>query len=369
MSSIIFFPLLLVVFSLYNYVYSYYKNVKPEILIIITTLLFSFIFGCRVNFGIDHPVYFDMYVNQTAGLLRCEPIFVFISKLFYRFNTPYQIYFTFLSFLQIFFLILGCKRLNINYSCAFFIFFSTEIFYYMNVIRQAIAMSMIFYAYSLLVTDKKKSFFLVVLIASGFHKSSLISFLFSLYPVFNKKIRYEWLYYIPLFLILVFYTKVNTVITNILTYLSKIFLGGFASQVIGAFMTHQIALGSGLGVKLRILMYILMLPKFLECAKGDNIYKFLFLIFYIGLLGELYMSLNMNLVRLFWYGSIVQIAIIPMTFSKVYLKEIYDIKNILFILGILILIFLFIVNSNNGIMDTKFYSIDLDFTFKKRFPL
>lgn len=367
MNSLFFFPIVLLILSCYNYLGRKYRISVLNIFILVSSIIFIFILGTRINFGIDHIEYARMYFKQGASLERCEWLWVLINKLFLRMQMPYQVFFSFSVFLQLVFIIKACKELDINYFFAFIIFYLIYIFQYVNIIRQCIAVSIIFLSCAYYIKRHFGKWLFLVVIASGFHISAIFSFFIAPFFYFmkNKSIRYYFFYYF--ILLIIFFTSDYLYDITILLLKKIILIFGNESiaSIIESFLNWKIPEGSGLGVKLRVLAYIFMLPMMLNVSKNDERFLFFFRLFFFGIVGEFISSLNMNLSRIFMYFTFSQLYTIPMTVKNINKKNIVNISTILFMLGLFILFALFIINSFKGINNTLYYFSDIDFSFKE----
>ena len=119
------------------------------------------------------------YVTYTPdldykGLSQIQVLYYFIYDLLPVFGS--RVVITTLTFITFLFLLLSCKRFNINPGYAFFFFVLFDFYNLsLNIMRQYAAISILLYAYSFIIekTKKKYLFFVYVLIASTLHTSSL----------------------------------------------------------------------------------------------------------------------------------------------------------------------------------------------------
>jgi len=160
--------------------------------ILFLMMLFSIIFGMRYNVGVDHIAYLKDY--ETLKLFNIpardtEPAYALISYIFAHLYLHFSFFFTFLAFIQIFFLFLTFKNyrdvlpyvvMTFMLGCVFLTF--------MNTIRQQIAFC--FFMYSLQYIRSKKPFhyFSILLMAYLFHKTSIL--LFPIYFLYKNKDSY-----------------------------------------------------------------------------------------------------------------------------------------------------------------------------------
>ena len=170
----------------YNYV-SYSGEIKKSsfwrIEIIIPIILFSVIFGLRYDVGTDHLQYLNYYINGTPS--KIEFLFKQITLICSNLSLHYCVYFGILSFIQIFFFYYAFKDEKYLYPfLAFFLFTNGEWFFWVNGIRQAIAMCI--WIYSIKFIDQKKIIWYLFwgLAAFLFHRSAIILFIF--YPLLKN---------------------------------------------------------------------------------------------------------------------------------------------------------------------------------------
>lgn len=367
MSSIIFIPLLTFTLCSYMYLEDMYNIKRFHFFAYICLVFFSFIIGVRVNFGNDQVTYLYCYVHQKLELF--EPLFTWINEFLYSINAPYQWLFIIVSFIEFYFLE---RTVIVNKLSWFFVLFFFFIFDYfafsVNGLRQAIAIYITLYSFKFFYDKKYFQWFILTLLACGFHKSAVILILicpFSKIMRFSKNRIVLFLHFIPLIIALIFYNQIWDFILLFLNSLSSILPKQFL-LLINAFSVWKIELGSGLGVKMQLLGYICMLPKCMQIAKNDKYMTFIFYIFYFGILGKYLSGQNMNLSRIFFNMTSAGLILFPNAITSIKKNAILQMKNLLFILGICIFCLLYIYNSYKGINSKPPtpYVWDLDFSFK-----
>lgn len=154
--------------------------------IIFPILIFSVFFGMRYNVGYDYLTYLNVYVNKYEGG-SFEILFNFINQIGHFFNMHFAVYFSILAFLQIFFYFYAFKK--DTYLIPFLSFYLiTDAFflYWMNGIRQGIAMTIWVFSLHFIVEKKPWKYIITVVAASLFHASAIVFLVF--YPLFiNSK--------------------------------------------------------------------------------------------------------------------------------------------------------------------------------------
>ncbi len=363
MGSIIFFPSFLVFSSIYAFVGRKYGSYHKNLLILIFAAIYIFILGVRVNFGTDQSAYLHMYYYQGADLLRCEKLFVLLNQFLRSFNAPYQLLFGIIAFVEIYFLILAFEKENVDIFWGYVLFFLIYINLNLNLSRQAMAMGLILLSIVLFARKKYISWLVLSLIASGFHVSAILTLF--LVPFLNliKKIKFpQFVYYALIFLSAMFFERLFDIVLNVfLTPLSLAF--GNTVTVIQKVVSMKIPIGSGMGIRLRGIAYICMFPLLFDYKRQSEKNAFYFLLFYFGIFGEFLASVNMNLARIFYYFSQVQLIVLPQIISTMNISNLrkLKLKEVLFLFGIFLILVLAVPKWISGADTTAFYHMSLDF--------
>lgn len=161
------------------------KN-EQYFLSISAVLLFSIILGLRYNVGVDYMAYMKMYVENIAYYREgIEYGYIFLCNILKVFDAHYSILFILLSFLQIYPIVKGMGNDKKALPTIILMLFATSVIFSMlNIIRQMIAFSMIFYSLRFIVSKSFKKYAIGIIIASLFHKSAII--FLPLYFVLNR---------------------------------------------------------------------------------------------------------------------------------------------------------------------------------------
>lgn len=359
MYSIIFLPILLIVSSSYNYYSSQLKTEKIIFLDFIVLIILAFFSAIRYDYGTDWSTYLHMYLYQKRDLLRCEPLFVLINKFLRNNNIPYQYFFGLIAFMQYFFFYKVLKNCHVNTFWGFFFLFINYFFGINNILRQYLAVSIGMYAITYLQKNKFKEYVFFALLAFSFHYSSIIL----LIPLFLTKVLHQrsfifkkYIYYLILLVIAIFYKQFFSIfLTLVLTPLSLVF--GNNVSIISLFMTHEVPLGSGLGVILQIICYLCLLPNGFYYSNINNSFGFYFKIMYWGIVLFYFSSTNMNLSRVFFFFKCFDIYIYSYMLSRIRKNSIFELRNVFLLLSVFLTILLFLLNSYKGIQDTLIYNI------------
>lgn len=141
-----------------------------------------------------HHSYFD-YSTQT--MLRMESGYLMLNFLVSRITGDFHLMLFLLMFMQIFFIENGLlyfrKKIPVIYGFATFVFF-----YFspsLNIMRQMLALAIIFYAFRFVIERKKLLFLLWVAIASLFHISAwCAAFIYPVYAFLAGRKSLNWTY-------------------------------------------------------------------------------------------------------------------------------------------------------------------------------
>lgn len=370
MSSIIFIPLLTFALCSYLYFEDEYNVQHFHLFSFICLIIFSFLIGVRVNFGNDQVTYLYCYVNQK--LENFELLYSKINEALYSYRAPYQILFILVSAIEFFLLLQVIKVNRTSYLWTVYFFFILTYFSFsVNGLRQAISIFFVLLSFYYFFCKKYINWLILILLAIGFHKSSIIFVLlcpFCKVASGHKKKSTTFFYLIPLFIIFIFYNQMWDIILNVLMKMSGVLPKEF-QLIITSFSVWKIDLGSGIGVKLQLLGYMCVLPKFIQLANKNKYKSFLFSLFYIGLIGKYYSGQNMNLARLFYGCTITELILFSESIQTINKKNILSIKNLFFIFGCFVFFGLYVINSAKGVNSESPtpYIWDLDFSFKKHF--
>lgn len=169
--------------------YNKKNKVVSIILIMISFFIVLFPMGFRYGVGTDYfYTYYPHFFGIANGTMRfSEEGFNLLNKVIYELTGDYRVLFFVTSFLFLYFLYRGIYENSDNiFVSVLLIFLAQPYFYAMNMVRQAIAISIIFYAFKYIKTNKKIIFSVYCIFASLIHSSALfmIPFVF----LFNMKL-------------------------------------------------------------------------------------------------------------------------------------------------------------------------------------
>src|SRR5690554_1376155 len=166
--------------------HSYSKTLSSEgennsfwkIYIIFPLIVFSIIFGMRYDVGTDHLAYISTY-SEGIVASKGEPIFDAITYIFQGLGLHYVYYFSFLAFIQVFFFFYAFKReMYLFPFLVFFLFTNYEWGFWMNGIRQALALCIWLFAIRFIEEKRFWHYLLFCFISFLFHRSAIILIVF-----------------------------------------------------------------------------------------------------------------------------------------------------------------------------------------------
>lgn len=189
---------------------------KEWINVICGTIIFIFM-GFRYDVGWDFRWYFELATqnylvkesifSNLKNLVEFEPNLFqylrleFFNKVIYQIvwylNSP-QLLILIYSFLLIFFIVKGLKneKKYSSYSWLSFIAFPLFLFNFMSLVRQSIAVAIVFYSYKYIKRRNFIKFLMCIIVASLFHKTALFAVIIYFIPLIN--ISYSYLVMIML---------------------------------------------------------------------------------------------------------------------------------------------------------------------------
>jgi hypothetical protein len=330
-------------------------------------LSFSILMGLRYDVGTDFFAYQKGYIyNIDVG--KGEVIFNWIRELFNRLDFHFSTYFTFLAFLNISFFVFAFKKnAFILPLLLFFLITNGDWLFWMNGVRQALAMCIWIYALQFIDKNKFWSYLIWCIIAIGFHTSAiiLIPFYFILRngKDYFKSIKVQLLLFAGAFLLqYLFGTFLNQLEPLIEFYQSKI-SGGVYNYKIDRFREEASATSEGSDIayffRIALSVVIMFLSKKLKIFYNSKWFLIIYFLFFVGKLTEnIFPVGSIVLTRPFRYFFIFE-AIMFAYFVYFLLKSKSQNYNIVGVLLIVIFLALFYLNimsaSENSHLWYQFY--------------
>jgi hypothetical protein len=282
----------------------------------------ALISALRLNVGTDYSTYRYVYLEINGGLSFLDVIhhhheiafilLCFIAK--YAFNSFAFLCFS-VSFIFVFF---GIKALDNFFkehktAClALFIFYVVLFNLSLNIMRQAMAITIILYSLKFLLSKKWLKFVMMIAIASFFHKSAFVCTLFAPLYLLVKNVKTEK----KIFLLM----TVGTIGLTIMALISHYF-NIFEVSLNFKFLLYVMP----------ILILILMIIYLLKRQKKEitNQDYFLINLTFLQIPAQIIGMFFWQIDRLIFYMSISQILLIPSLLARLDKKKFFVIVIIL----------------------------------------
>lgn len=154
-------------------------NSNYSIITFFSVLIFSIIIGLRFNVGGDYISYHDYFnsldISRFENSTHTEFGYFILMYIIKYLELPFYFLFITTSFIQI----IGIYKWAKNYKfllgwIIFYYFTSLYLFESMNIIRQAMAFSIILYSTIFIISSRLLPFVISIIIAALFHKSAII---------------------------------------------------------------------------------------------------------------------------------------------------------------------------------------------------
>ena len=264
-------------------------------------LVFILFYGVRYDVGVDHLDYMETY--QTGyGLDRYEPIFRMIAVSLRQAKVHFSIYFAVCAFFQIFFILYSIKNERFLFPFLILSLFMGQFFWHwMNVIRQDIAACIYVCAVTFIVERKLFKFLLLIILAIGFHKSSilLLPTYFLLYKgkdwTYNRLFQIFLLWFVGYLAIVKI--DVLSIIFPIIDDISKLMEYERYSEKAIQSLGEKTSTGIGLFVFLCLDTLIVLNSKKLKVYYNSKKFIIYYNLYYWGMLLQLFLINNLLLAR------------------------------------------------------------------------
>lgn len=255
-------------------------------------LIFAVIFGMRYDVGVDHISYLDKYLwKEQIG--KNDLIFDLLTEIGWKLNIHFVFYFSILAFIQVFFFFYAFKDERYLFPfLVFFLFTNGEFLFWMNGIRQALAMCI--WIFSLKYIEEKKiwKYLLWGIVAILFHKSAIILLIF--YPILRngkeyfKSIPFQLILIVAAFVFQMLFSGVIIMFEPVIGYYMNL-LGAdlyHSYNIEGLMNSYREGTGTGLVYLFRIALNVLIVlfSKKLKFYYNSKRYNILYFFFIIGLI-------------------------------------------------------------------------------------
>jgi len=221
----------------------------------LSVVTFTLLVGLRFNVGNDYNTYL-MHLTYGYGVDRLEPFSRYTMEYFLANKIWPHYWFMLCAAIQIFFFLLGLKDLKKLMPYVYFFFMFYFLSFYISGIRQANAISCVFFAFSFIKERKLIPYLILILFAFLNHKSALLAlpvyWIFNLDVFFSRKVQ--------LIIILIGFfvgqTIVSYLIENYGYYLSIFGYDYLSSQIKDNEMKVEIE--SGWGMLFNYIVYLVV---------------------------------------------------------------------------------------------------------------
>ncbi|MEG1028064.1 MAG: EpsG family protein [Oscillospiraceae bacterium] len=177
----------------------------------------------RYNVGVDFHSYYWMYsVIANGDKIHAEKGYRFLNELLINFTSEPQAIFVVTSIIITGLFFYGCFKYSPKPAMSLFLFITMGyLFSSFNILRQYIAIALIFASLKLIKENKFLPFLLIILVAMTFHKTAII-----MIPLFFlTRLRLKQSYMVVISIICACFVPLRGVLTNILV---KIFYPQYA---------------------------------------------------------------------------------------------------------------------------------------------
>lgn len=300
----LFYVLYLSLFSILCLMVSYLKRRKIEIEIFnyIPLYIVLFVSVFRFDVGYDYPSYYDSILHpDSLSINRYDYLSTLFAEISICFKSPFL--FFFLYAISTYFLIFyACCKCSVSPLFSFYIYFCVYYLDSLGIIRQALAIAIVFYGYDYIRRRLVFKYMILVILASLFHKTALISLF--LYPIYRMKFKF-------LLVIVFFFLAFENNIHNLL----------IEYEIMKFYFITDMEFAGGNKIMIcNIILYLVLL----FVSKCNNSYektKGLFKLIFLGLLFPFIFGGALG-GRLSLYFLIFNILLVPYVLNKsnLYLK-------------------------------------------------
>lgn len=341
---------------------------------ILPIVLLTLILGLRYNVGVDYLSYEDIfrYQESTYSIAdsHIEPLYFLLNHIVYKLGCPYYILTCLIMFIS-FVLFWGSFKPypSLRKLSFVFLFLSGLMFMYFNLQRQAISCFIFIYSLKFVYERKLYMYILCVLIASGFHYSSIILLpLYFMYSASVQKTFWDnvYLQLLAFVFCFIFKTYVFDLLLSMILQIAPAKYLGYA----GLIVDWDMDLGTGYGMILYHLMdfiTIIILFSIYKCQKESNpIILFLHRIWFVGACLEIAFEGNMLLSRLPLYMVSVKIILLAYIVINI-LNRVLRKKSATFIFSAMLLLMYFVYFTllilNGSSLCSPYQFVGLHFAF------
>lgn len=154
-----------------------YKDKQYSYLTIIAVGIVILISGFRYEVGYDFNSYQYYYLNMDEAVDKLEPGFYMIMYILKYLNFPAQALYIFCSCATVLLVFSGITKYSTNVRLSFLIYILIPGLYLnsFSIVRQALSIAILFYGYKYLLNTQYFRYFVIVLIASSIHLTTILT--------------------------------------------------------------------------------------------------------------------------------------------------------------------------------------------------
>lgn len=272
-------------------------------------MLLFLVSSLRISTGNDYSTYVARFHDISYGIyVVTEKGFNALVKLVYWFfNTECYLYvFAMFAGLTVFVFLEGMYKQSTDFAMTFFLFMALGLYYQsFNTVRYYFALAIILYSYRYVTEKKYISFVITILIASLFHKSTLVC--------------------LPIFLLaIVPWKKWQVIALGVISPLGLVLRGPIMDILVRLYPSYKyeeeyLAGGniSYINIARSVAVFVLCLLFYKETIKDDRRNRFYFYLNYAALLLYSFFFYIPFVSRIGYYLNISHILLIPGVLTKI----------------------------------------------------
>ena len=333
--------------SLLAFLYDIFGSKAVLGIIIISSSLFV---GLRYNTGTDYVSYVSKYLNFSDYQDRYEPLFVLVTNSLVSLELPVFVFFLVFAFITNFLSFTVLSKLSNSLLLSLTIFLGTDIFFrQMNQVRQVAAISIIFFAFRSMLTNRRITSLVGILVGGAIHYPSLLVSPF----IFLARIKFTKL---MLLLILVLSGIISSGLLPI-NYLVEGFTGLVSSRYL-RLVTNSPYSYDGLRIYFELLCALIFVLNLPDSYSSNLKVRVVTNILVFGIALQTVLCLTPSIVRLARYLTSFQAIALPVLISS---SKLSSLSKIVVGLGValyyLILTALLLIKGKHGVVPYNFYFV------------
>lgn len=312
----------------------------------VLVLILSLVIGLRYKVGADYLSYLDSYNKYKQGYnLSFEFGYEMLNKISIYMGFGYTFVLLASSFITNFFIIKTIKDKSNNFFLSIVILFGSGfIIFQTNGIRQAIAISLIFYSIRYIERNNVWKFILFSILASLFHLSALIMVPF--YWLSKIELKKISLILILSGSIIIMFLNLNEVISFFINLLPDFFYKNYINYI----FSNPSRVNTGIRIIFESILFFVIILNLKANIKRNKLKNILFNLTFYGIILRNIIGKYWGLNRIPFYFLIFQIILIPLIIKDLSINKYFKILIIIFVLLYYIFMFFYEVNISKSII-------------------